>query len=291
MKKQKEVSILTGINYFVLLIIGIITFYPFYYLIIYSFSIPNEAINGVYFIPRGFTLTNFVAIFQRNNIGHAVLISSLRTFFGTILTVSCSSMFAYGISKNILPYRKTMYRMVIISMYFNAGVIPWYITMKALHLKDNFLLYILPTVIVAFFVVLFKTYFEQLPVALEESAMMDGAGYFRIFWRIIFPLSKPIVSTIALFQAVNQWNSWVDNFYLNPSENLMTLQLLLLNFLTEMSSASNAALANMAKREITVTPTSIRMSITVIAVIPIFCVYPFMQKQFIKGIMIGAVKG
>ena len=185
-----------------------------------------------------------------------------------------------------------MYRMVFYSMYFNAGIISWYITLKTYGLKDNFLLYILPYAVAPFFLILFKAYFDQLPKALEDSAMVDGAGFLRVYSSIIMPVSLPIVATIALFAAVGQWNAWVDNFYLAPSKGLMTLQLLLLNYLTQYSASQTAAIANMGENVvITVTPASIRMTITAVAVLPIFCVYPFVQKYFVKGIMVGAIKG
>ena len=178
-------------------------------------------------------------------------------------------------------------------MYFNAGIIPWYITMKTYGLRNNFLLYILPYAVAPFYLILFKAYFDQLPKALEDSAMIDGAGFLRTFASIILPVSLPIVASIALFAAVNQWNMWFDNFYLAPSKDLMTLQLLLLNFLTEFSAAQSAVTANVGQNtgEIRVTSTSIRMTITAVAVLPVFCVYPFVQKYFVKGIMLGAIKG
>jgi putative aldouronate transport system permease protein len=291
MKRTASERILAIVNNSLLLVVAFVTLFPFYYILIYSLSLPDRALTGVYFLPKGFTLTNYVAVFERNNILHAIFISVSRSVVGTLAAVAGCSMLAYGISKKALPFRKTMYRLLIIAMYFNVGLIPWYLTMRKLGLYNNFLLYIFPTVIVTFFVILLKTFFEQLPASLEESAMVDGAGHFTVFRMIVLPLSKPILATIALYQAVIQWNSWVDNFYLAPSENLKTLQLLLYSFLTELSSAQSALLHNTSTQVIQVTPESIRMTITVVAILPVLCIYPFMQKYFQTGILIGAVKG
>lgn len=282
---------LSAVNYVLLALVGFITLFPFYYIIIYSLSMPDQALTGLYVFPKGITLTNYIAVFERNNILHAIFISASRAVVGTAVTVACCSMLAYGISKKVLPLRRAMYRLIILTMYFNVGLIPWYLTMRKLGLYNNFLLYILPSAIVTFFVILLKTFFEQLPSSLEESAMVDGAGYFTIYRRIVMPLSKPILATISLYQAIIQWNAWVDNYYLAPAEKLQTLQLLLYSFLTELSSAQNALLHNLNKQVIQVTPESIRMTITVIAVLPVLFIYPFMQRYFQKGILIGAIKG
>lgn len=293
MNKNKSFTekLFEPINIVLLVLLAILTFYPFYYIAIYSLSDPTKALSGVYLLPRGFTLQNYITILSRNNIAHAALISVLRSIIVTTLTVICSSLFAFGVTKELLPLRKFMYRGLVISMYVSSGLIPWYVTMKALHLKNNFLLYVLPNIVVAFFIILIKTYFEQLPKELEESAMIDGASYFTIFWKIIMPISKPILATVAIFQAVNQWNAWTDNLYLCTSPKLQTLQLLLLNFLREQSSVAYAMDSNAMKQAVKLTPTSIRMTVTVIVILPIFLLYPFMQKYFLKGIMLGAVKG
>ena len=283
------------INAIMLGIFGIICFYPFYYLLIYSFSYPKLALSGVYLIPRGFTFSNYIAVFSRNNIMHAIFISASRTVVGTIVTLLCSSIYAYGLTKKSMITNKIFYKLTFFTLYINAGLIPWYLTMRFLGLKDNFMLYILPFSIGAFYVILMKTYFEHLPNSIEESAMIDGANYFLIYSKIIMPLSKPILATTGLFAAVNQWNSWVDNFYLNHSQRLMTLQLLLLNFLRETSANQSAMLYNtgqdLESLISSVTPTSVRMTITIVAILPVFLVYPFLQKYFMKGILLGAIKG
>lgn len=182
-----------------LTLLALLCFYPFYSILIYSVSDPSRALRGVYVWPEGFTLINYAKIFAQNNILQAFYISSLRTILGTLLTLLCCSVFSYGISKPFLPFRKLMYRTVLITMYISPGLIPWYITMKFYGLQNNFLLYILPGMVAAFFIILIKTFMEQLPAALEESAMIDGAGYYTVFWKIIMPLSVPVLATVAIF--------------------------------------------------------------------------------------------
>lgn len=270
----------------------LLCFYPFYYVVIYSLSDPDKAAYA-FLYPIGFNLSGYRTLFQLNDIFHAALISVLRTVLGTLVTVICTSFAAYLVTKREMMFRTFVYRFFVITMYLNAGLIPWYLTMRTYGLKNNFLLYILPGAISAYYMILIKTYIESLPPSLEESAMLDGAGYITVFWKIILPLSKPIIATVVIYNAVNQWNSWSDNYFLVSDENLQTLQLILYNYL---NSATNLAHASTEQLEAmgastAMTPMSIKMCITVITTLPIMCIYPFLQKHFTKGIMIGAVKG
>lgn len=267
--------------------------YPFYYIFIYSISDPQQAVKGVFIAPAGFTLLNYATIFKLDHMLNSFVVSVLRTVIGTAVTVLCCSWFAYAVTKNELYFRKLIYRFLVVTMYFNAGLIPWYLTMKALGLKNSFLLYILPGAISAFYVVLLKTFIEQLPKALEESAMIDGAGFLKIFVRIIFPLSMPIVATIAVFSAVGQWNTWMDNYFLVSSDRLQTLQLVLYNYLTQAQQIVNSSNMQDLNRGLAtkVSPESIRITITMVVTIPVMLVYPFLQRYFVKGIMLGAIKG
>ncbi|OWA34134.1 ABC transporter permease [Saccharibacillus sp. O16] len=280
-------------NYTFLSLLVIVTIYPFYYIFIYSISDSIEAQKGVFLWPAGFSLEAYKTTVQLPGIADAALVTLGRTILGTIITVLSCSFFAYLITKNELPFRRLIYRFVLITMYFNAGFIPWYLTMKTYGLQNNFLLYILPTAISGFNIILIKTFIEQLPPSLEESAKIDGAGYFRVFTSIIFPLSMPIVATIAIFSAVGQWNTWFDNFFLVENPKLQTLQLVLYNFLNQSSSLSNMSTEQLTRGDMvrTLTPQSIRMTITMLVTLPIVLVYPLLQRYFVKGIMIGAVKG
>ena len=195
----KNDMVFDGINTALLAILGIVTAYPFYYVLIYSFSDPTEAIRGVYFLPKKATIYNYIHIFTNSNLQHAAFISLARTLIGAVLTVLGSSIFAYAMSKENTPFRKFIYRASIATMYFSAGMIPWYLTMRAYGLQNNFFLYVVPSIVVVFFVILIKTFFEQLPKELEESAKIDGAGQFTILFSIILPLSVPILATVFIF--------------------------------------------------------------------------------------------
>jgi ABC-type sugar transport system, permease component len=250
--------------------------------------------NAVILLPSGFTWRNYVEILKLNSIFNAFGVSVARTIIGSFLTVIISSMFAYALTKNELTARKQIYRITVLSMYINAGLIPWYIIMYNLGMKNNFLAYVLPGAVNVYLMILVKTYIEQIPPSLEESAIIDGAGYMKIFWVIIFPLCKPVIAAISVFSAVGQWNSWQDNFFLISNKNLQTLQLTLLNYLRQSEALSiEASKGNNVSGLINgyVSPMSIRMTITMVVAIPVIMVYPFLQRYFIKGIMMGAIKG
>ena len=191
--------------------------------------------------------------------------------------------------------RKFWYRFTIITMYFNAGLIPWYITMRNLHLTNNFLAYILPAIVQPFNIILVKTYMESISPALQEAAEIDGASVMKVFMKIMLPLAKPIMATIAIFAAVGQWNSFQDTLILMTKPALYTLQFLLYQYINQASSLAamikNGTVISTSSLATMQTPTSIRMTVSVVVILPILLVYPFFQKYFVKGIMIGSVKG
>lgn len=284
---------LKGINILILLAFTVTCFYPLYYIFINAFSSADAITRGVYLIPSEFTTIYFKSLLDYPSLFNSIFISTMRTVFGTIITVLCSTYLGYMVTRKDLPFRKGIYRYIVITMYLGAGLMPWYILMKDLGLKNNFLLYIIPGAINAFNIVLVKTYIESIPPALEESAKIDGAGVLTIFFRLIVPLSLPIVACLTVFCAVGQWNTWSDNFYLVSDPKLCTLQYLLYKCLqSNMSDVTNnlSHLASSNHRE-SITPTGLQDAMTVITVLPILVVYPFMQKYFVKGIMLGAVKG
>ena len=278
-KKKIRVSlserILQIVIYIVVTIFVILCVYPFYYLIIYSLSDPTLAAKGIYLLPKGFTFSIYQRIFEKTNFGHAFLISASRTVINTGLCILGSSLFAYLVTKEDMIGRKFVYRFVVITMYIGAGLIPYYITMKAYHLKDTY--YIIPGIINAFYVILIKTFIEQIPPSLEESAEMDGAGFLRTYASIIMPLSKPIIATVAVYAAVGAWNSWQDNYLLVQNPKLQTVQLILYNCINDAQR-----IADSMKNGAIMAPGT---------VLPVMLVYPFLQKYFVKGVMLGAVKG
>ena len=292
-RKPGEI-IFDSINYVILTLFMVICIYPFYYVLIYSLSDPKTVQRGVYFLPVDLTLFNFSRIFSIDILYTGVYISILRTAIGAFVTLFSCMFFAYILLSNEMPFRKIIYRFVIITMYISGGLIPYYLTIRAYGLRNSFLVYIIPTAISAFYIILFKTFMEQLPPALEESAKIDGAGVFTVFIKIIFPLSTPIVATVIVFSAVGQWNSWFDTYIFITNKSLYTLQYILLNFLRESEQLAQSMRSSGSTASVQIqvlTSESVKMTITVIVLIPILLVYPFMQRYFIKGIMLGAIKG
>jgi ABC-type glycerol-3-phosphate transport system permease component len=294
-RRIKAGNIFDVANHIFLILVAFVFLYPIYYIFLYSISDATAAAKGsVVFWPIQTSFATYVSLLTKSDIRQAAFISAARTVVGTIITVMCSSYLAYVLSRDDLPHKKIIYRYVIITMYISAGLIPWYITMKGLGLKNNFLLYVLPSAISAFYIILVKTYIEQLPKSLEESAKLDGAGVFTLFFKIIMPLSLPIIATVAIFSAVNQWNSWQDNLYLVNVNKLQTLQYLLFNYMNsqmavgDVSRMGSMSLVTSARK---VSSLTMKMTMTMITILPILIVYPSMQKYFIKGIMIGAIKG
>lgn len=287
------------INYSVFFLFTLICVYPFYYLIINTISSNQLSANGaINFYPREIQFQNYISIFKLKGLPQALLISILRTVIGTFLTVIASAFLGFMFTQQKMWKRKFWYRFMIITMYFNAGLIPGFILMYNLHLTNNFLVYILPAIVQPFNVILAKTYIESTPKSLQEAAEIDGAGVLKIFCTIILPISVPILATIAIFCAVGQWNSFQDTLIYITDTRLYPLQYLLYTYLNASNSLatlirnnpsmSGNAMAMLATQQ---TPTSVRMTVSVIVVIPILLVYPWLQRYFVKGIMIGAVKG
>ncbi len=290
--KSAKDTVFYIITYAIMVLLMFICLYPFYYVFIYSISDSSAAQKGLTLLPKGLTVANYIKVLNLDGIVNSFFISLARTVLGTMITVLACSFFAYLVTKELYG-RKIIYRFVIITMYFNSGLIPYYLTMRSYHLTNTFWVYVVPSAISAYYVVLLKTFIESLPMSLEESAKLDGAGYVTVFARIVFPLSKPILATITVFAAVAQWNNWFDNYIYVQSDTLKTLQLMLYDYLNQASQISQMSTSSLqhGAAAANVTAQSVRMTITMVATLPILCVYPFMQKYFVKGIMLGAVKG
>lgn len=289
---SRKIFVVCNTTLFALLVF--VCFYPLWYVFIQSLSDSTQATKAL-LVPMGFTLKNYGELIQMPEIFRAFVISILRTVIGSAGTVFCCMYAGYLFTKETLPFRKFWYRMLIITMYVSGGLIPTYLVFKAYGLLNTFLVYVVPGLIGAYNVILIKTYVEQLPSALVESAKIDGASEMRIFLKIILPLSLPIAATIAIFATNTHWNSWFDNqMYTVTNKNLKTLQFLLYEYLNK----SEELIKKMEQEGMTssdfghlITPRGVKMTVTMISVIPIMCVYPFMQRYLIKGILIGAVKG
>ncbi|MGI6692120.1 MAG: carbohydrate ABC transporter permease [Christensenellales bacterium] len=285
-------------NTFFLILLMFTCFYPFYYVFIQSLSGGIEGTKALIW-PINFTLKNYTDMLAMPEIGHAFLISVARTVIGSIGHVMCCMIVGYLFTKETMPFRKVLYRFVIVTMYVSGGMIPTYLVMRSYGLLNTFWVYVLPGLLSAYDIILVKTFVESISKELEESAKIDGASTMRIFFKIILPLSLPIAATLTIFTASSQWNSWFDNnLYTITNKNLTTLQFLLYQYLNQAEKileqiyndkSSDNAVATALESQMTTR--GIKMTVTMISVIPIMCVYPFMQRYLIKGIMIGAVKG
>lgn len=286
--------IINFITYMVYSFFAFVCVYPFYYIFINSISANNLSEKGkVLFWPKQVHLTNYINVLKIPTLFDALKVSLARTIVGTVLTVLFSAFLGYMFTRETMWGRKFWYRFVVVTMYFNAGIIPWFITMMNLGLTNNFWGYIWPVVVQPFYVVLCKTYVESTPIELQEAAEIDGAGTLTIFFRIMLPVIKPILATIAIFAAVAQWNSFQDTLLLMTDSKLYTLQFVLYQYINQANSLrgmiNNASgtvdiAASLARAQ---TATSIRMTVTIIVVTPIILVYPMFQRFFVKGIMIG----
>ncbi len=302
-KHKRRYKLTTGdvifniLNYGFFGIFTLSCIFPFYYIFINTISSRSAVARGdVLFYPIGLTIKNYLDILKVDDVFQAFGVSVARTLLGTALMVLATGFIGYLVTKEEMWHRKFWYRFLIITMYFNAGIIPWYMNMNMLGLTDHFVAYIIPGIVAPYNIILVKTYIESIPGELEESAFMDGAGYLTVFWKIVWPLSRPILATIAIFGAVGHWNSFTDSLILmQNTPKLYTLQHLLYNYLNQATnigaamnsgdSAAVAAAAEMLNNKV------IKYTVAMTSIIPILLVYPFMQRYFEKGIMLGAVKG
>ena len=296
-KVSKADHVFNFFNYLFFALITLICAYPFYYLIINSISANDLSANGlINFLPRKIHFQNYIDVLKMSGIGTAALVSVARTVIGTACTVLASAYRGFMFTQEKMWHRKLWYRLFVVTMYFNAGLIPMFMTMKTLHLTNSFWVYIIPAIVQPFNIIMVKTYVESIPRSLQEAAEIDGAGVLTVFFKVILPTSKPILATIAIWAAVGQWNSFQDTLIYITDQKLYSLQYLLYTYINQASSLASlvkstgnaAAVANIATQQ---TPTSIRMTISVIVVLPILFIYPMFQKYFVKGIMIGSVKG
>ncbi|WP_026486916.1 carbohydrate ABC transporter permease [Caldanaerobius polysaccharolyticus] len=298
MKAKKGADVIFDIVlYSIMILVVIVTLYPFLNVLAISFNDSLDTVKGnAFIIPRKFTLNNYREIFRYSNLGHAFFVSVARTVVGTLTGVISSCMLAYTLSREDFVFRKSITALFIITMYVSGGLIPDYLLIRNLHLIDSFWVYIIPGLISPFNVIVIRSFIDGIPKSLQESARLDGANDFVIFYKIVMPLCVPVIATIALFIAVGQWNSWFDTYlYASNDPNLSTLQYELVKILdnTNATTAQTASILNRNSSSAlvnAVSPESIRMAITIIATVPILLVYPFVQKYFITGLTLGAVK-
>ncbi len=278
----------------VMLFVVIVTLYPFLNILAKSLNDPIDTVKGgITIFPRVFTLDNYKILFEKgSNLPRAFEISVLRTVIGAFLGTICCVMFAYPLSRDDFVFKKPFTTMLVITMYVSGGLIPGYLLIRALGLINNFWVYIIPGLINAFNVIVIRSYIDTIPVSLQESARIDGANDITILFKIILPLCMPVLATIGLFIAVGQWNSWFDTYlYTRGNTNLTTLQFELMKVLDSAQTSSGrvdvySESLRMARRN----PEAIKMAFTIVATVPILVVYPFLQRYFVTGITLGAVK-
>jgi len=286
------------VNYVLLTLLMIVTLYPFINTLAISFNDAKDSIRGgIYLWPREWSLDNYRYVLSEKSIYNATMISILRTVIGTIVTVFCSAMVAYAISRQDFVLRKFVTVAFILTMYINGGLIPNFLLIRDLNLLDSFWVYIFPGLIGVFNLIIIRSFIEGLPESILESARIDGAGDYRTFFSIVLPLCVPVLATVALFSGVFQWNSWFDVFLYNSSTiELSTLQYELQKILQNSNASMTTktagdAFAGAMQNQGQVTPTAVRATMTIVASVPIIAVYPFLQKYFVKGMMVGGVKG
>ncbi|WP_036747000.1 carbohydrate ABC transporter permease [Paenibacillus sp. UNC451MF] len=280
----------------VMLLLCLVTLYPFWYAIAYSLSSSNATMSHpVTFLPIDFTFSNYHTVFENPQIFRAFLVTVGRTLGGIVYSGTIVALAAYAISKRSLPGNRVIAIILLIPMYFSGGLLPTYILIYKLGLFNHFLVYILPHGFWAFNMLIMRTFFDSLPASLVESAMIDGAGDLKVFWKIIIPLSMPVTATIAMFNGVFHWNSWFDAMLYVSNDNLQPLSFILQRILKETLAAQLLASQGLVMAVDTgsnpTSPESLKMATLVVSTVPIILIYPFLQKYFVKGFMIGAVKG
>lgn len=287
------------VNYIYLFLLSVMTLYPLYYIFIYSLNEGVDSLKGgLYFLPRVITSFNYGYVMGNGLIQHAYLITVGRTIIGTVLGLTITGITAYGLSFKQLPYRKYIMLIVLIPMLFNGGIIPYYLQLSRLHLTNTFWVFVIPSMFNIWNMFVMMRFFAEIPTSLREAALIDGAGEVKIFFRLILPLSRPVMAAIGLFIAVYHWNDWYSGAFFVNSTDLLPVQTYLqrlfeadnLGMITQNSSiVAEAAIRESQTSKMTVT--SVKMAAVVIGTLPILCVYPFVQKHFVKGMLIGSVKG
>lgn len=293
--RAKEDIVIDTIIMVVMIFVLFVTAYPFYYTIVQAFNNGvDSTLGGVYFWPRRPSLENFETLLADASWGNAIVISVARTVIGTVLGLLATSAVAYALSFEHILFRGAYYKLYIFTMYFSGGLIPFYILLKSLGLLNTFWVYVIPGMLNVYYMLILVNFFQTIPRSLYESAWLDGAGDIRVFLQIALPLSKASLATIALFFAVSQWNSWMDSVYYVTKDELRPMSYLMMEIINKSATAStvtNAQALGYASSALQSTTTSLQMASMVLAVVPILAVYPFLQKYFVKGVMIGSVKG
>ena len=290
-KKSGWDMVFTIFNTIFMILFVVITLYPVLNTLAISLNDGTDALRGgIYLWPRKWTMKNYITVLQKDNLITGAIVSVARTVIGTVLSLVANAILAFIVSRKRFLFKKQLSLFWVITMYVNGGMIPTFLLYKNLHLTNSFWVYVVPGMISPFNMLVIRTYINGIPDSLEESSQLDGAGYTTIFVKIISPLCKPVYATVALFVAVGQWNSWFDAMLYNRmSDKLTTLQYELMKLLSSVTNQGNSAEA-MKNALGTVTPTSVRAAATILTMLPIVCLYPFLHRYFVTGLTIGGVK-
>ena len=293
-KRNAEDWIMDSVIFVVMILVLVVTIYPFWNVIIQAFNAAGDtARGGLWLFPRQFTLQNFKELLSDSGWGNAIFVSVARTVVGTVLGVSVTGIVAFAMSQTDLLFRNMYYRIFMFTMYFGGGIIPFYILLKTIHMNNTFWVYVIPGCLSVYNMLIMINFYQSIPKSLYESAQLDGATYMQIFVKITVPLSKACVATIALYNAVGQWNAWMDTAYYTNSENLKTMSMKMMEIINLSAitvEKGDTMTAGAVASALQATPRSLQAASMVLAVTPILCVYPFVQKYFVKGVMIGSVK-
>jgi putative aldouronate transport system permease protein len=288
------------VNYILLVLLGMVCLYPVILMAVLSLNKGTDTMSGGIFLwPRAFTLVNYQIMLQNEQLRAAYLVTVARTVIGTVGSVLVTGLVAYGLSESKLPGRKYLMIYMLIPMFFSGGLIPYYLQLRHLHLVNSFWVYILPGLFSIWNCIVMKTFFQGMPVSLKESVRMDGGSELTVFFSIIVPLSMPLFAAISLFNAVGHWNDWFSGAFFVTRGELVPVQTFLMHLMTtdmsqtysfEQQQASAQAMTRRTADFATITSLSLRMAAVMLALLPILVIYPFLQKYFVQGVLIGSIK-
>lgn len=291
-RRTRGEAVFDGFLIVFMILLAIIMLYPFWHVLVRSVLPLSEAIKGDLFLfPTKIDLSGYAKVFSSDKLLNAFGVSIAIAVFGTIYQVFCTAMAAFALTKKDLPMRNGILTFMVITMFFGGGLIPYYMVIKNLGLIDNFLVFIVTGTVNVYNIIVMKTFFNGLPVEMEESAQIDGAGYFTVFTRIILPLSKPVISTISLFIVVGNWNNWFTGLlFIQRATQLKPLALVLRDILINNNVDLTQRAAGQPVNDYALDE-MVKMAVIIVSILPIVAIYPFLQKYFVKGVMIGSLKG
>lgn len=291
-RKTKGETVFDAFNVIIMLVVCFLTLYPIWYTLINSFNEGADAMRGgIYWLPRKLSIENYIAVFKNAGIVTSMLVTVAKTFIGTIVHVFFTAMVAYAFSKTELIGRKIYMTLGLVTLFFGGGLIPYFLLLRNLGMLDKFIVYIIPAMFSFYDLLIFMAFFREVPQGLEEAARIDGAGDFRIFMKVILPISLPVLATIALFHGVYQWNDYFTGMIFINKPELQPIQTYLYRIVAQTAATTVMQGAGSGAVGRTTTAQSIKLATMVITTFPIVCVYPFLQKYFVKGMLLGSVKG